>query len=283
MDFGIHLGAVNPGLWSAVAEAGDRLGFESVWVPEHLVVPFESSGSPHAGSDHPPIPPTVPIFDALGILCHLAAKTERIRLGTNVYNIGLRHPFVTARAATTVDVLSGGRLQLGIGASWLRAEWDAVGLDFDSRGARVDETIEVCRRLWSEAVIEHHGRFFDFGPVAFEPKPVQPGGPALQIGGDGAAAFRRVASVGAGWMPMNHPLEGLSASLARIRELATEAGREKPIEVTFSGAAACPEDVEPFRAAGVTRLLVRPWSRSSDALDGLARFAEEVIAPLGAG
>src|SRR5579863_4422840 len=185
MDFGLHLGTVNPRLWADVAEAGDRLGFESVWVPEHLIVPIESTGSPHHGSEHPPIPPTVPIFDSLGVLCHLAARTERIQLGTNVYNIGLRHPFVTARAATTVDVLSGGRLQLGIGASWLRAEWDAVGLDFDSRGARVDETIEVCRRLWTEDVVEHHGRFFDFGPVAFEPKPVRPGGPALQIGGDG--------------------------------------------------------------------------------------------------
>jgi probable F420-dependent oxidoreductase len=283
MHFGLHLGTVNPGLWPAVAEAADRLGFESVWVPEHLVVPYESSGSPHEGSDHPPIPPTVPIFDALGVLCHLAAKTERIQLGTHVYNIGLRHPFVTARAATTVDVLSGGRLQLGIGASWLRAEWDAVGLDFDTRGARVDETIEVCRKLWADQVIEHHGRFFDFGPVAFEPKPVRAGGPALQIGGDGAAAVRRAATVGAGWMPMNHSLDALGPSLSQIHELAAQAGREEPIEVTFSGSVTRPEDVEPYRAAGVTRLLVRPWSRSSQALGGMARFAEEVIGPLGEG
>ena len=280
MDFGVHLGTVNPRLWPDVAEAGDRLGFESVWVPEHLVVPFESSGSPHHGSDHPPIPPTVPIFDALGVLCYLAARTERIRLGTHVYNIGLRHPFVTARAATTVDVLSGGRMQLSIGASWLRAEWEAVGLDFDRRGARVDEAIEVCRRLWTEEVIEHHGEFFDFEPVAFEPKPVQPGGPALQIGGDGPAAFRRVAAVGTGWMPMNHSFEALSDSLSRIHELAGRASRERPIEVTFSGSVARPEDVEPYRSAGVTRLLVRPWSRSSEALDGMARFADEVIGPL---
>ena len=130
-------------------------------------------------------------------------------------------------------------------------------------------------------MVEHHGRFFDFGPVAFEPKPVQPGGPALQIGGDGAAAFRRVATVGTGWMPMNHSLEGLAASLARIRERASDAGREQPVQVTFSGAVARPEDVEAYRTAGITRLLVRPWTRSSDALEGMARFAEEVIAPLG--
>ena len=118
MKFGIHLGTVNPRFWADVAEEADRLGFESVWVPEHLVVPVDSTGSPHRGADHPPIPPDVPIFDAFGVLSHLAARTERIRLGTHVYNIGLRHPFITARAATTVDVLSGGRLELGIGASW---------------------------------------------------------------------------------------------------------------------------------------------------------------------
>jgi probable F420-dependent oxidoreductase len=280
MDFGLHLGAVNPRLWVDVAVAADRFGFESVWVPEHLVVPFSSTGSPHHGSDHPPIPSNVPIFDVFALLSHLAARTERIRLGTHVYNIGLRHPFVTARAATTVDVLSGGRLALGIGASWLRAEWEAVGLDFDSRGARVDEAIEVCRRLWSEEVVEHHGEFFDFGPVAFEPKPVQQPGPALQIGGDGPAALRRAATVGAGWMPMNHQLEDLPASLDRIAELARRADRTAPLEVTFSGQVSRPEDVGPYAKAGVTRLLVRPWTRSSQALEGIQRFADDVLVPL---
>lgn len=277
MQFGIHLGTVNPRLWSEVSEEADRLGFESVWVPEHLVVPLDSTGSPHHGADHPPIPPTVPVFDAFGVLCHLAARTEHVRLGTHVYNIGLRHPFVTARAATTVDVLSGGRMELGIGASWLRAEWDAVGLDFDRRGARVDEAIEVCRRLWTEDVVEHHGTFFDFGPVGFEPKPVHQPGLSLQIGGDGPAALRRAATVGAGWMPMNHALEDLPASLGRIKELAARAGRTEPVQLTFSGQVRHPDDVASYAAAGVTRLLVRPWGRSSEAIEGMRRFARDVL------
>jgi probable F420-dependent oxidoreductase len=280
MHFGIHLGTVSPGLWVQLVEEADRLGFESVWVPEHLVVPLASEGSPHHGSDHPPIPPTVPIFDVFAVLSHFAARTERIRLGTHVYNIGLRHPFVTARAATTVDVLSGGRMQLGIGASWLRAEWEAVGLDFDLRGARVDEAIDVCRLLWDQEVVEYHGRFFDFAPVGFEPKPIQRPGPALQIGGDGAAAFRRVATVGTGWMPMNHRLEDLPTSIGRIRRLAEEAGRSDPIEVTFFGDPKDPEDIERYATVGISRLLVRPWSRSSEALDGIRQFAEHVIEPL---
>ncbi|MEU1981723.1 TIGR03619 family F420-dependent LLM class oxidoreductase [Nocardia sp. NPDC019395] len=277
----MHLGAVAPRLWPDVAEEADRLGFESVWIPEHLVVPIDAAGSPHEGSDHPPIPSDVPIFDALGVLCHLAARTSRIKLGTCVYNIGLRHPFVTARAATTVDVLSGGRLLLGIGASWLRAEWDAVDLDFDSRGARVDEAVEICRRLWNEDVVEHHGTFFDFGPVAFEPKPVQHPGPALHIGGDGAAALRRAAAVGTGWMPMNHTLAELPRSVARLSELATRYGRTTPIEVTIPGGAqlARIEDAEPYARAGVTRMIVAPWTRSREAIDGLRHFAGEFLSP----
>ena len=99
MKFGITVGAVNPKAWVDVAVEADRLGFESVWMPEHVVVPMTAEGSPHLGSDHPPIPSNVPIFDALVYLAHIAARTSRIRLGTHVYNVGLRHPFLTARAA----------------------------------------------------------------------------------------------------------------------------------------------------------------------------------------
>jgi probable F420-dependent oxidoreductase len=272
MKFGIHLGSVNTRFWGDIAEEADRLGFESLWVPEHVVVPLSATGSPHHGSDHPPIPSDVPIYDALGVLCHLAARTTQIRLGTHVYNIGLRHPFLTARAATTVDVLSGGRLNLGIGASWLRSEWEAMGLDFDTRGARVDEAIDVCRRLWTDAVIEHHGKFFDFGPTAFEPKPVQR--PlALHIGGDGPAALRRAATVGTGWVPMNHGLADLPGPVSRLRELAQSAGRVEPIEITLGGDVATPDDLAGYARAGVTRLIVRPWTSSREAVDGMRRFA----------
>jgi probable F420-dependent oxidoreductase len=280
VDFGVSLTFLSPRLWGDVAEAADDLGFESLWIAEHLVVPVASTGSPHAGADHPPIPSDLPIYDALAYLAYLAARTTRIKLGTHVYNVGLRHPFVTARAATTVDVVSNGRLAFGIGASWLREEWEATGLDFDRRGARVDETIDVLQRLWSEDVVEHHGEFFDFGPTAFEPKPVQRPGPALHIGGDGPAALRRAATVGTGWIPMNHALDDLGPSLERLGRIAQRHGRTTPIEVTISGDVTSPADVERYEKAGVTRLIVRPWSRSSEALDGVRRFADEVLRPI---
>jgi len=277
LDFGIHLGSVSPKAWVDVVRQADRVGFESVWLPEHLVIPVAASGSPHDGADHPPIPAHVPVFDVFAYLAHLAAVTERITLGTSVYNIGLRHPFVTARAATTVDVLSGGRLALGIGSSWLREEWEAVGLDFDTRGARVDEAIDVCRRLWTEETIEHHGACFDFAPVAFEPKPVQAGGPALHIGGDGAIALRRTATVGTGWIPMNHTVDQLGPPLAKLRELCDALGRTTPVQVTLHGDLQRPEDVERYAEAGVTRVIVTPFARTSEAIDGLARFADQFI------
>jgi probable F420-dependent oxidoreductase len=275
VKFGISLGQLNPSAWIDATIAADELGFDSVWLPEHLVLPVDLGGSPHDGVDHPPIPPEVPIFDAMQYLAFLAAQTTRIRFGTQVYNIGLRHPFVSARAATTLDVLSGGRFEFGIGASWLKGEWDAVGLDFATRGARVDEAIEVCRQLWTESVIEFHGTFFDFGPVMFEPKPVQPGGPRLVIGGDGPAAMRRAATVGDEWMPMNHAIDALGPSIERIAGLRSAAGRSGRTTVTMSIKADEPVDVDRLRAAGLDRVLVKPWRRTSDALESLARFADE--------
>ncbi|MCM3882614.1 TIGR03619 family F420-dependent LLM class oxidoreductase [Frankia sp. R82] len=280
--FAVHLGSVNPRAWVDVAVEADRLGFESVWVPEHVVVPIDTSGSPFAGADHPPIPPNVPVHDAMAMLSFIAARTTNITIGTNVFNLGLRHPFLTARAATTVDILSGGRLALGVGASWLRAEWEALNLDFDTRGARIDETLDVLRRLWTEEVVEHHGRFFDFGPVTFEPRSTRPGGPALHIGGDGPAALRRAATFGTGWMPMNHTLEQLPASLERLGALTERAGRTEPLEITVHGQVQRPEDVEPYVEAGVTRIIVQAWTRSREAIEGMRRFAENVIVPLGA-
>jgi len=276
----ISLGMLNPSLWVPVTEEADRVGFESVWLPEHLVIPVQMAGSPYAEQDHPPIPANVPVFDAFTYLGFLAGRTSTIRFSTHVYNIGLRHPFVSARAVATLDVVSGGRAMFGIGASWLEAEWDAVGLDFHTRGRRVDEAIDVCRRLWTDEVIEHHGEFFDFGPVMFEPKPVQQPYPPLIIGGDGAAALRRAGTVGDGWIPMNHPLEAIPAAVARIAELRAAAGRDGKTEVTVGGSIASPEDVARYEEAGVDRVIVRPWQKSREAIDGIRRYADEVLAKL---
>ena len=130
---GLQLQAVNPKFWVAASQEAEQAGFESVWVPEHLVLPVKMSGSPYTGHAEVPIPPSMPAYDVWVSLAMVAASTSTIRLGTHVYNIGLRHPFITARAVATLDVFSGGRVEFGIGASWLEEEWDAMQLDFATR------------------------------------------------------------------------------------------------------------------------------------------------------
>jgi probable F420-dependent oxidoreductase len=277
MKIGIALGTVRPERWTEVSCEADRLGYESVWMPEHLVLPVASDGSPYAGADHPPIPSDVPVFDAFAYLSYLAGRTEQIRFGTHVYNIGLRHPFVVARAVTTLDVVSSGRAEFGVGASWLEAEWAAVGLDFAHRAGRIDEAIAVCQQLWSQPVVEHHGDHFDFGAVMFEPKPVQAPWPPMHIGGDGPAALRRAALVGDGWIPMNHAVEQIPSAVVRLAELRHSAGRPGTVEITMGVQA----DLDALRRAadaGVGRALVRPWSTGRQTIDGLRRFADDVLA-----
>ena len=148
MKFALSLGQLNPSAWVAATEEADRLGFDSVWMPEHLVLPVAMAGSPHAGQDHPPIPPEVPVFDALTYLAFLAGRTSD-PLRTQVYNIGLRHPFISARAARR-SMWCRGAGSISASAPLAGGEWEAVGLDFSTRGRRVDEALAVCRRLWTE-------------------------------------------------------------------------------------------------------------------------------------
>jgi probable F420-dependent oxidoreductase len=268
--FGIPLGLVHPGVWRELTVEADRLGFESVWMPEHLVFATDLSTAAYPGRTRPAIRPCTPLFDAPAYLCALAAVTERIRLGTAVHLFALRHPFVSARAFATLDHVSGGRAIAGVGAGWYAEEWRAAGLDFASRGRRLDEAIDVVRRLWTEDVVEHHGVFFDFGEVAFEPKPR---GIPILAGGESPAALRRAATRCDGWIGMPHTLDSVRPQLDRLH---AEAPRDRPFEITvhayeLSG----PEEVGAWAALGVDRLIVRPWTRTGEALTALRRFAAD--------
>ena len=278
MKFGIALGRLNPALHLAATLEAERLGFESVWLPEHLIFPLDLVGSPHPGSDHPPVPPTTPVFDCFAYLSFLAGSTRRIRLGSHVYLLGLRHPFAAARAIQTLDIVSQGRAEIGIGAGWLESEWRAAGLDFHTRGRRLDEAIGVCKHLFSDPVIAHRGEFFRFEPVAFEPKTVQRPWPPLLIGGESKAALRRAADTGDGWIGLDHTLESVREPLARLRALRVEReSADTAFEICVGARPEEPSEIERWEEAGVTRLIVSPWRRSAEALDGLRRFAERFV------
>jgi probable F420-dependent oxidoreductase len=277
VELALTLGQVHPGIFEELTVEADRLGFESIWLPEHLVFPVEIRGQLVPGEEHPPVPSTVPVFDACAYLSYLAAKTSQIRLGTFVYLLGLRHPFVSARGFATLDIVSGGRAEVGVGAGWLETEWEAVGLDFSTRGKRLDEAIDLCRRLWTEPTIESDGPFFPFAPVAFEPKPVQQT-PPIAIGGESKAALRRAARRGDGWIGMHHTPTSAAAQVAALRGHEQEVGRSlPPVKTTVMGEVSTEQPLAAWEEAGVDRLIVVPWTRTREALDGIRRFADQYL------
>jgi probable F420-dependent oxidoreductase len=271
MKFGVDLQRCNPRLWVDLAQKADALGFESLWVAEHVIFPQEIVTRP--GDDHVEVDTSLPLFDPFVVLATLGAKTESIRLGTDVFNIGLRHPFVTARSVATTDLMTNGRVTLGVGSSWLRQEWEAMGLDFDSRGARVDEAIDICRALWSEEVVEHHGAFFDFAPVVFNPKPIQRRIP-IHIGGDSRRALRRVVERGDGWIAMLQTVDSFSEATTWLEQACDRAGRSyRDLERTALDRDPDAEDIAQWEKAGATRIIIAPWGKSTEAVASLRDFA----------
>jgi alkanesulfonate monooxygenase SsuD/methylene tetrahydromethanopterin reductase-like flavin-dependent oxidoreductase (luciferase family) len=159
-----------------------------------------------------------------------------------------------------------------VGAGWSRGEYDAAGVDFSTRGRRLDESIVVCRELWTAETPSAAGPFFPFGPLCFEPKPPQGSVPIL-IGGESDAALRRAATIGDGWIGMQDTVEVARERAAAVRSH----GRD--VQVVTGGYVSSVEDLRAYHDAGVNRLIVSPWRRSADALDGIRGFAEQVLRP----
>jgi alkanesulfonate monooxygenase SsuD/methylene tetrahydromethanopterin reductase-like flavin-dependent oxidoreductase (luciferase family) len=177
----------------------------------------------------------------------------------------------------TLDVVSEGRVEFGIGASWLEEEWIAAELDFATRGRRVDEALDVCKRLWTESEVSFDGEFFHFDGVVFEPKCVQQPWPPVLVGGESKAALRRAARAGDGWIGMSHDFESAAVQIAALRSLLAEHGREDaPFELCLGGPVESADDVRRWEELGVTRLVISPWARSKEAIEGMRRFADLV-------
>ncbi|HZR84066.1 MAG TPA: TIGR03619 family F420-dependent LLM class oxidoreductase [Candidatus Binatia bacterium] len=282
MKVGIPLFMLRPAQLVPVARLAEELGFESVWVPEHLVFPAEfRSRYPYTETGVPPVRPATPLLDPLLVLAQVAGATSRIRLGTNIYLLPLRHPVVAARLVTTLDVLSSGRLSFGVGTGWLAEEFEAVGISFADRGAMTRECVRAMKALWSADEPEHHGHFFSFGPVKFEPKPVQKPHPPILFGGETEAALRRAAALGDGWYGVGHTPDSAAKHVGRLRTLRADAGRaSEPFEVTVGASAAALDraELQRFADAGVDRAVALPWTRASEAEASLRRFAERVAA-----
>jgi probable F420-dependent oxidoreductase len=272
---------IRPEQMPSLALRAEQLGFESVWVPEHLVLPVQiESRYPYAADGVAPIRSDAPHLDPMILLTCIAAATSTIRLGTNIYILPLRHPISTARIAMSVDVISGGRLTLGVGVGWLEEEFRAVDVDFASRGARTRECVRALKALWTQPEPEFHGKHFSFGPVKFEPKPLQKPHPPIVFGGETDAALKRAAALGDGWYGVGHSPETAATQVKKLRTSLADAQRaDATFEITVSPASGTldRDEVARYAAAGVHRVVVLPWRRGREAEDALERLAAAVF------
>ena len=226
-----------------VAQRAEALGYDHVWVSDHIILPKKvDSFYPYAEDGVATFKPDEPYYEPLSALNFIAGCTQRVRLGTHVLIIPYRNPVLTAKILSTLDVLSGGRVILGAGVGWMEEEFQAMGLDtYKDRGAVTDEYLQVYKELWTKEDASFDGKYYQISDTGFEPKPVQKPHPPVWIGGHSGPAVRRAAKYGDGWMPIGlrppailEP-EELAGKIARLRKLTVEAGRaEDAVALTFS-------------------------------------------------
>jgi probable F420-dependent oxidoreductase len=212
-----------------LARTCEEAGFHGVFLADHVFVPESlESKYPYSPDGSPPFTVETEHPEPWAAICAMAQVTTRLWFSTAVYLAPLRHPLHVAKSLATASVLSGGRVALGAGVGWVREEFDVLGRDFRTRGAQLDEAIEVLRKVWKGGLVEHHGRFFDFPPLASEPRPVAP--VPIWIGGASQGALRRAARQD-GWIGSGDTLESATDALLRLRALRREAGLEgRPFE-----------------------------------------------------
>ena len=268
-----------------VCRRAEAAGFESVWGGEHVVLPdaFDSR-YPYTADGKIPAEPDTPIPDPLTWLAFAAAAAPTLRLGTCILIVPQRNPLVLAKELATLDQLSGGRVELGLGVGWLREEFDALGIPWERRGARNDEYVAAMRALWSGPHAEFHGEFVDFPKVTCSPRPVQSSIPIL-VGGDTDAAISRAVRIADGYFPGEGDSERLSGLIGRLRKAAEAAGRDPDsigINAMFGHLAEPEPAIEQLRAIGVDRIMVPAFFFAGPGgLDRMSEFGER-IAPLAA-
>ena len=266
----------------------EESGYDSVWVNHHIL---------NIGYIYDRLEDR-PYYDALTVLTWVAARTERVRLGTTVLVLPYLNPLVLAKTVATLDVMSGGRVSLGVGVGMLREENEALGSDFTSRGAYADESIEIMRDLWTSDDPQHSGRFFNYGGFKFAPKPVQQPGIPILIGGMSRAAMRRAASLGDGWHPNGGTIDQLGQSYQQLRAMCESNGRDpdelqlvvrgeldvrdSPSEDPTAPMTGTPDEllrnIEAYESIGVSEIVLQV---STDDVDRISRnqqlFAERVL------
>jgi len=289
MKFGLTHGNIgrfsDPGPAIELAQAAERVGFDSLWTVEHVILPTKYEPLyPETPDGKFPFDVTESVTDPLVWMAFVASSTERIKLGTGILIVPQRNPLIMAKETATLDRLCGGRLLLGVGAGWLREEFEALDVDFESRGKRLTEYIQAMRALWAGGPASFEGSFTSFDSVISHPRPAQPSIP-VHVGGFTVPAAVRAGRIGDGFFPGGYDeRERLAVLIQRARQEAADAGRDPDaLEITarWTKTAGDLDDVDMLRRLedmGVHRVVVPAWVFDTGDLRGaLERVGERVF------
>lgn len=265
LKVGLNIVPVRPDLLIRFSQLAEDLGFESIWSGEHVCLPNNDdwwtlypSVVKHGEGATPalvPFRPETPFLDPMVVLSHVAAATKTVRLGIGIYMLALREAVLVGRTIASLDVLSGGRFDLGVGLGWTPYEYQFTGNEWKKRGKKMDESILALRALFEQDFPEFHGEFYDFPPIGFEPKPIQRPLP-IHVGGMGEAGAKRAARLGNGWY-------GSPDLIPTVQHYLREYGRESE---PFTYGMIHPrgmierDEIESLAERGVDRVVVTVWS-----------------------
>jgi probable F420-dependent oxidoreductase len=288
LKFYIAVAYNDPSHLTAIAQAAEEAGFGGIVLSDHVVHPQRlETPYPYTKSGRPRWEPETPWPDPFVAVGAMAAVTERLRFLISIFVLPLRHPVLAAKTIATASVLSAGRLTVGIGAGWMREEFELVGQPFAGRGSRMVEALEVMRTLWRGGMVEHHGEHYDFDPVQMSPAP--PGPIPIYGGGVSPVALRRAATLCDGWASEIQDVDEVAEIAPRLRAHRAQSDRAGE---AFGMAVAMRDvfDMDGYRRAaelGVTELITVPWffygadaSSCAEKCDGVRRFGQDVIEKL---
>lgn len=311
MKIGITCGGIGPYARGAFirqsAQAAEAAGFAHYWLPEHVVqfAAYPQSVYPYAAGSGQEMPAQsddaplqwdddtyamadvrAPLVDPIIGMAWAAAATTTIEVGSNILVLPQRDPLFLAKALASLDSFCGARVLLGVGVGWAKEEFDALGLDFTTRGKRTDEAIAALRRLWLDECTSFRGDHFTFDGAYSFPKPARPGGVPILIGGESKAALRRVARLADGWLPYNLPVEEAPGVIADLKAMTADHGRDpaalRIVKIVYSNATL--DDLKRYRDAGVTEFNLASSGEIPLNSEGLmarfAEFGERIVAPL---
>jgi len=261
MDIGVSGLSTEHGDIGLLAQRIEELGFDSIWLPEHPVIPVEYQ-TKYAGSADGSVPESMAHqVNPFIALAYASAMTKTLKLGTGVCLVTEHDPLDLAKQISTLDSISGGRFLFGIGTGWFREESEIMGADFDHRWTQAREHVMAMKELWTKDQAEFHGRYVDFPPVRCNPKPAQKPHPPVLLGGASQNVFKRVVRWGDGWLPIRVTPEEVKGARAALSELAEAANRDPDsITITVYGQNPDAELIKSFEEAGANSVVVRVTS-----------------------